>query len=188
MGGDDRRSDADLLAATGVEPEAFGAFYRRHVNAVLRYLMARTGRPDLAADLCAEVFAGALEGADGYDPERAPARAWLFAIAASRMVDSFRRGRVEDRARRRLGMPARALTDRDLDRVEELVDLSRGSSAESLVADLPADQRGAVLARIVDERPYGDIAAELEVSEAVVRQRVSRGLAGLRARLGEGGR
>jgi RNA polymerase sigma factor (sigma-70 family) len=187
MEGDDRRSDAELLSATQVEPEAFGAFYRRHVNAVLSYLIARTGRADLAADLCAEVFASALEGAETYDPERAPARAWLFAIAASRMVDSFRRGKVEDRARQRLGMPARVLTDRDLDRVEELVDVSRGLSAELLVADLPEDQRGAVLARVVDERPYGEIAAELEVSEAVVRQRVSRGLAGLRARLGEDG-
>ena len=182
----DERSDADLLAATVAEPDAFGVFYRRHVNAILGYLMARTGRADLAADLCAEVFASALEEADRYEPARAPARAWLFAIAGSRLVDSFRRGRVEDSARRRLGMPARVLTDRDLERVEELVDLSRGLSAEALVADLPDDQRAAVLARIVDERAYDEIAAELEVSEAVVRQRVSRGLAGLRARMGEG--
>lgn len=183
----DERSDAELLSATAQEPEAFGAFYRRHVKALLAYLLARTGRPELAADLCAETFAAALEGADSYDPRRAPARAWLFAIAGSRLVDSFRRGRVEDRARRRLGIPARALTDRDLERVEELVDSARGASAESLVEDLPPDQRGAVLARIVDERDYRDIAAELEVSEAVVRQRVSRGLAGIRARLQEGG-
>jgi RNA polymerase sigma-70 factor (ECF subfamily) len=183
----DGRSDADLLAATEVDADAFGTFYRRHVKAVLGYLMARTGRPELAADLCAEVFASALEGASRYEPQRAPARAWLFAIASSRLVDSFRRGQVEDRARRRLGMPARVLTDRDLERVEELVDVSRGLSAESLVEDLPEDQRGAVLARIVDERPYGEIARELDVSEAVVRQRVSRGLAGLRARMGEQG-
>jgi hypothetical protein len=32
-------------------------FYRRHVHAVLAYLLARTRRPELAADLCAEVFA-----------------------------------------------------------------------------------------------------------------------------------
>ena len=46
--------------------------------------------------------------------------------------------------------------------------------------DLPADQRTAVLARIVDEGEYADIAVTQGVSEAVVRQRVSRGLAGLR--------
>lgn len=175
------RTDGDLLAATALEPEAFGAFYRRHVRAVLSYLVARTGRPEIAADLCAETFASALEQADRYDPERAPARAWLLAIARSRMLDSFRRGRVEDRARRRLGMPPRSLTDEDIERVEELVDASRGLDAEALVAELPPKQREAVLARVVDERGYGEIAAELEVSESVVRQRVSRGLACLRA-------
>ena len=38
----------------------------------------------------------------------------------------------------------------------------------------------AVLARIVDEGEYADIGVTQGVSEAVVRQRVSRGLAGLR--------
>jgi RNA polymerase sigma factor (sigma-70 family) len=176
-------TDAALLARVGVEPEAFGTFYRRHVQAVLAYLLSRTRQPELAADLCAEVFATALEQADRFDARRGPARAWLLTMAGSRLVDAVRRGQVEDRARRALGMPPRALTDRDLERIEELVDLSRGFDAQALVADLPPDQRSAVLARIVDERDYGDIAAELKVSDAVVRQRVSRGLAVLRARL-----
>ena len=82
-------------------------------------------------------------------------------------------------------MEPRALSDADLERIDELVDLERGLDLEQLVGDLPADQRQAVLARVVHERDYAQIAAELEVSEAVVRQRVSRGLAGMRARLGE---
>lgn len=53
------------------------------------------------------------------------------------------------------------------------------------MGDLPAEQRDAVLARVVAERSYTQIAADLEVSEAVVRQRVSRGLGVLRGRLGE---
>ena len=52
------------------------------------------------------------------------------------------------------------------------------------LAGLPADQREAVLARIVDERDYGEIAADLR-SESVARKRVSRGLARLRDQLGE---
>jgi RNA polymerase sigma factor (sigma-70 family) len=176
-------TDAALLALVATEPEAFGTFYRRHVRAILAYLLSRTREPELAADLCAEAFATALEQADRFDPQRGPARAWLLSIAGSRLIDSIRRGKVEDQARRRLGMPARALTDRDLERIEELVDISRGLDAEALVADLPPEQREAVLARIVHERDYQDIATELQVSDAVVRQRVSRGLAGMRSRL-----
>ena len=179
------RSDAELLAATPEEPEAFGLFYRRHADAVLAYLLSRTRRSELAADLGMETFARALERTERYDAARGPARAWLFAIASSTLLDSVRRGQVESRARRRLGIPPRELTDADLERVEELVDLERGLDAAQLVAYLPVEQREAVLARVLEERPYADIAADLDVSETVVRQRVSRGLAGLRARLGE---
>lgn len=185
MVAEDPRTDAELLAATATDPEAFGVFYRRHARAVLAYLLGRTGRPDLAADLCAETFASVLERAAEYDPARAPARAWLFVWARGLMLNAFRHGRVESEARRRLGIPPRDLTDRDLERVEELADLGRAFDAEALVADLPADQREAVLARVVEQRDYTDIAAELEVSEAVVRKRVSRGLTVLRARIGE---
>jgi RNA polymerase sigma factor (sigma-70 family) len=176
----DPRSDAELLATTGFEPEAFAVFYRRHVRALLAYTLSRTRRPELAADLTAEVFACALERHDRFDERRGPARAWLLNMASSRLVDAARHGRVEDRARRRLGIGPRALTDDDLERVEELVDLAGGLDAQALVADLPTDQRAAVLARIVDERSYADIAAELRTSQSVVRQRVSRGLATLR--------
>lgn len=178
-------SDGELLRACEREPEAFAQFYRRHVDAVLRYLHRRTGRADLAADICAETFARALERSAQYDPARGPGRAWLFTIAGSVLVDGARRGQVEARARRRLGMPPRELTDSDIERIEELVDAGRGLDPAALVADLPADQREAVLARIVQERSYAEIAADLAVSEAVVRQRVSRGLSTLRARIGE---
>lgn len=55
----DTRSDAELLTATALEPESFGIFYRRHVGQVLAYTLTRTRRPELAADLTAEVFAPA---------------------------------------------------------------------------------------------------------------------------------
>jgi Sigma-70, region 4 len=45
-----------------------------------------------------------------------------------------------------------------------------------LVAELPTDERHAVEARVVHERSYREIAAQLHCSEMVVRKRVSRGL------------
>jgi RNA polymerase sigma factor (sigma-70 family) len=158
-------------------------FYRRHVRAILTYLLSRTERHEVAADVCAEVFASAFEMADRYDARRGSARAWLITVARSRLVDSARRGRVADDARRRLAMSPLVFSDDDIRRVEEIVDIDHGLGAERLVEDLPPEQREAVLARIVDERDYADIASSLMCSEAVVRKRVSRGLATLRARL-----
>jgi RNA polymerase sigma-70 factor (ECF subfamily) len=49
-----------------------------------------------------------------------------------------------------------------------------------VLSELPPEQRRIVAARVSDERPYGELAGELHTSEAVVRQRMSRGLAALR--------
>jgi RNA polymerase sigma-70 factor (ECF subfamily) len=175
--------DDDLLAqfAAG-DAEAFVAFYRRHLTAVLGFFLRRTGNPELTADLTAEVFAAALLAAKRYRPGERPALAWLYGIAAHKLADSRRRGQVEDQARRRLALEPIAIDDEDLARVQELAD---PGAAEAAVLTLPPAQREAVLARIVDERPYAEIANEMQCSELLVRQRVSRGLRALRAHIQE---
>jgi RNA polymerase sigma factor (sigma-70 family) len=169
-------TDEELLDG---EPEAFAAFYRLHVRPLLGYFLRRTRDAELAADLTAETFAAALDGLHRFDPERGPAVAWLYGIARRQLTHALRRGVVEDRARRRLGMAPLALTDEALERIEALA----GDVATAALDHLPPDQREAVRARILDEREYADIARTTRTSEAVVRKRVSRGLAGLRSRL-----
>jgi RNA polymerase sigma factor (sigma-70 family) len=179
----DPRTDEELLAAVDGEPEAFGVFYRRHVRPLLGYLVRRAGDAELAADLCAETFAAALDGLHRFDPARGPAVAWLYGIARRLLSHAARRGVVEDRARRRLGMAPIELTDAALERIE-----AEASEVATAALDaLPADQREAVRARILDQRDYADIARSTRTSEAVVRKRVSRGLAGLRTRMKENG-
>jgi RNA polymerase sigma-70 factor (ECF subfamily) len=69
----DRLTDAELLARTAKEPQAFGAFYRRHERLVLRFLMSRCRDTELTADLAAETFVKALEAAARFDPRRSGA-------------------------------------------------------------------------------------------------------------------
>ena len=54
---------------------------------------------------------------------------------------------------------------------------------DELLAGLPSEQAEAITARVIDDHTYPDIAAEIGCSEAVVRQRVSRGLRTLRRNL-----
>lgn len=179
------RADGELLAATRRDPEAFAEFYTRYSTAVLGYFMNRTRRADLAADLTAETFAAALASAHRYRADGATAVAWLIEIARNKLIDSIRRGRVEDTARRRLGMRPVELDD-GLEAVEARLDFGAHERwLEEMLASLPAAQRQAILAHVVDERTYAELSAELECSEAVVRKRVSRGLGELRARMSE---
>ena len=54
-------TDAQLLAATRSDPEAFARFYERYERSIVGYFMRRTADPELTADLTAETFAAALE-------------------------------------------------------------------------------------------------------------------------------
>lgn len=174
-------TDDRLLVESRRQPEAFAAFYRRYETSVLRFFLARTRDTALAVDLTAETFAGALVALGRFRPGGPPAEAWLFGIARNTLLMSLRRGRVEQQMRRRLGMQAIVVDDETLERVEALLD--QGPML-ALVDDLPHDQREALVARVIDERDYGEIARELECSEAVVRQRVSRALRTLRKETG----
>jgi RNA polymerase sigma-70 factor (ECF subfamily) len=182
----DDRSDDDLLLAAREQPEAFAVFYRRHVRALAAYFWRRSGDAETTADLTAETFAAALAGCGRFDPARGPAIGWLYGIAHRQLGSLQRRGAVEQRARRRLGMARLQLDDEELERVEADAVLE-GPQARvlSVLAELPDDQRMAVEARVLRELDYAQIAAACGASEPVVRKRVSRGLATLRGRLGK---
>jgi len=158
----------------------FEVVYRRHHAVVLAFLARRVQQPELAADLLAETFASLL--ALVRDPQRVVPPipvAWLLVTARNLLIDSQRRGTVDDRARRRLAMRPVVLDDRDLERVEEIsaeTDLMR-----ELALRLDPDQLQALRARVLDEREYAEIAAQLKCSESVVRKRVSRALGVLRS-------
>jgi RNA polymerase sigma-70 factor (ECF subfamily) len=128
------------------------------------------------------VFAVALASARRYVPTYPTAAPWLVGIAHNKYRESLRRGRVQDAVRRRLQMRPLALHDEQLERVEELAALGSDAVREAVHA-LPAAEREAIRARIVQEREYPEIAAALHCSESVVRQRVSRGLRRVRTHL-----
>jgi RNA polymerase sigma factor (sigma-70 family) len=157
----------------------FAAFYRAHLDMVLSFCFARTRDAELSADIAAEVFAAALQARGGYRADSGSPRQWLLGIAAHKTADAQRAGHAEHRARQALGIVEITWTEDDLNHV---LDVGHRPAAE-LLETLPRQQRDAVRARVLHERGYPDIARGAGVSEQLVRQRVSRGLATLRRRL-----
>ena len=180
MNASDSRTDGELLVATAGDPEAFAVFYRRHVRGVLGFFRRRVSSAEVALDLTAETFAAALEASPRYELRPEPARGWLYGIAWNKLREAQRHGCAEDSARRALGMNPIVLTDEGIERLEA------AAGVAAMLELLPSDQRAAVQARVVEERSYEEIASELRCSESVVRQRVSRGIKAMRARLKDG--
>src|SRR5579862_3610301 len=184
MDGADSRDDAALLAARDGAGAAFAVFYRRHVEAVLRLCARRGLNAGEAADVTAETFLVALRDRRSYRPELGPARPWLLGIASHKVADHARRRARDQRVLHRFAREPIELSERDHADYAALVAQESASAAEEALAELPAGQRAAVHARVVAGESYSAIARELAVSEAVARQRVSRGLAALRMKLG----
>ena len=80
--------------------------------------------------------------------------------------------------RRSLEMERRVPSEADA----EMIRLLGDDAAQSLLAELPPDQRGLISAHVIEERSYDELAGELDTSEAALRQRVSRSLSSLRRR------
>ena len=154
-------------------------FYRRYLPKTVAYLMREARDPELAADLTAEVFAAIIVASRRYRPDTETALPWVLGIARNTLGSSRRRGRVEDGMRRRLRFEPLELDDSDLESTTTIAEQGE-RTVIGLVNSLPPTERDAVTARIVNERSYGDIAAQLRCSEMVVRKRVSRGLGRLR--------
>ena len=172
-------SDAELLRAS--DADAFAEVYDRHVGQVLAWARARVG--EHAADLTAEVFARAwLNRGRFRDQDGAPALPWLLGIAQNVLRDSLRKRRVEDAARRRLGLPRMIALDGNIDAVDERLSLSE--TARQAVSSLSAGDRELLRLRVIEERPYREIATRLRCTPAAARLRVSRLLRQLQCTLG----
>ena len=173
------RSDEELLAAPG--SREFAVFYRRHAEAVLAYFARRVRDAEASADLTAETFAAAVVARERFRPERGSAAAFLYDIASHKLADYQRRGRLEDRARRQLGIVRRTVSGEDALAIEAL---GREVVAEMLSV-LPAEQREAVRAHVIDDASYEELARSAGVTTSAMRHRVNRGLRALRDQIGE---
>jgi RNA polymerase sigma factor (sigma-70 family) len=166
-------SDAELLGRARRDPSAFSELYTRHVGDVHAWLSRRLEWA--ASDLTAETFARALLSIDRFRDDRGgSALPWLLGIARNVLADTVRRDQIETRARERLGLPLDLATEDGFTEVEERLSPRLGL-AHQLDA-LSLAEREALEMRIVDELPYEEVAAHLDIRPAAARVRVSRAL------------
>ena len=181
----DTARDEDLLVGSCDQPMQFVTFYDRTMPALLAYFARRTLDGQVAADLTAETLADAFASRGRFgDRGDGSASAWLFKIASRKLSRFQRRRRVDEAARRRLGLERLELTAEDVERVEALIDFEQvGRTVAAAFGDLRSDQREALRLRVIEGRSYREIAGALGCSENAARARVCRGLKRLAAQL-----
>ena len=170
-----RPTDAELLQALRRDPQAVGVLYDRYASRLVRYLQHQGARDDVALDATQEMFARLIVHGRRVRPSPdGTIWPWLAVSGRNLLRDWQRRGAVEAKARRRLGLPVAIVEASDPLALVEAAQLD--PSLSNGLAGLSPDQRTAVTARVIQERDYAEIASATGASETTVRRRVSRGL------------
>jgi RNA polymerase sigma factor (sigma-70 family) len=160
----------DLVRA-GSDP-AFEAIVERYRRALMRYVSRLLG-PERAEDVVQQAFVKAYE-AMHRDAAELNLRPWLYRIAHNGAVNALR-----DRA---LGHAELDERMDGVERPEQALERTMGLRELVLaVQALPERQRSAILLRELEGRSYGEIAAELGVTDGAVRQLLNRARNSLRA-------
>jgi RNA polymerase sigma-70 factor (ECF subfamily) len=154
--------------------QAISELYRRHVDAVYRYVYARVRDPEVARDLTAQTFVKVLEGLPNYQLTGAPFLSWIHRIAHARTVDHWRkqyRSRevpLVDDERAGSVWPA-----------DTVVSQENSNTALDLLARLTDDQQAVLILRFIGEMKLSEVADVLGKTREAVTSTQHRALASL---------
>lgn len=173
-------SDEALLAGLG-SGDALAAtqFVRRFQGKVFGLALAVLGDRDAAEEVAQETFVRAWRSADAYDARRGRVASWLLAIARNLAIDAMRLRRCECVDAVEVG----ALLDPAAPAEERGIALHECRRLRAAMAELPAEQRRAVMLAAV----HGCTAQEISEIEGVplgtAKTRIRSALLKLRAGL-----
>jgi RNA polymerase sigma-70 factor (ECF subfamily) len=162
-----------------VRDDRFERLFQDHADALLGFLVYRTGNRPLAEDVLAETFERVLRARRPFDPRRASEKTWLYTIALNCLRDHTRRSAAEARALER-AMPVTA-GDAGTAAFEAVEDRERLSRALETLND---DEREAVALRYGADLTVPEIARLTRSKLTTVEGRVYRALRKLREALG----
>ena len=178
-------SDSALVVAIGRwREDALAEAFRRHAGAVYGLARRVLGDAASAEEVVQEVFLRLWSKPDSYDPERGSLRSYLLAQSHGRAVDLLR---SDSSRRRREERDAARSAEAGYDIEREVGDLVVSEHIQSVVQDLPEDERRAIELAYFGGHTYREVAAMLAQPEGTVKSRIRSGLRRMRARMVDAG-
>lgn len=168
-----------------LDSESLDRLYRAHSEPMLIFFARRLFDAEAAVDLVAETFATGFQARGKFrGTTEDEAIGFLYGIARNKLLAHIHSDAMRTEKARQMPVDRRALTDAEMERVEELAGLAplRRMVREELQA-LSPEHQAALRLRIVEELDYAEVAQRMDVSEQAARARVSRGLRALATRL-----
>jgi RNA polymerase sigma-70 factor (ECF subfamily) len=161
------------------DTSAVEALYQRYAQSVYRYIYYRVSTVADSEDLTAEVFVKMVEGLPSYRVTGAPFEAWLYRIAAARIVDQRRK------SNRR---PQTELTENLADSAtlpeEQIQQTQEVETLRQAFRQFSEEEQTLLILRFVERKSHQEVADVLGRSPAAVKSMQHRTLVRLAALLG----
>jgi RNA polymerase sigma-70 factor (ECF subfamily) len=176
-------SDEELVehALQGAAP-AFEELYKRHASMGLRVALGLTGDRELAAEAVQDAFLSMWRKLDRYRPEAGRFRSWAMAIVRHRTIDLVRSRAAG--AQQTLLEEELAIADGTPDLAELAGTIDEAERVRRALAELPADQREAVVLGFFGGLSHSEIAAHCGLPLGTVKGRMRIALTKLKGVLG----
>ena len=171
------RSDEELLRAhVAGDRDAFGELVRRHSDRLWAVALRTLGDRDEAADALQDALISAFRRAGSFRGDAA-VTTWLHRVVVNACLDRIRRRQ----ARPTVPLPERAEVPDDRDSYAER---DTALTVRAALAELPIEQRAALVLVDVEGLSVAEAAAVLECAQGTVKSRCARGRARLAVLLG----
>jgi RNA polymerase sigma-70 factor (ECF subfamily) len=160
--------------------EAFASLFEHFAPRVKSYML-RLGAPaEAAEELAQETLLIVWRRAEAYDPAKAAASTWVFAIARNLRIDVARRAnRAPLRDDPAFEISAPPTPDSAFSAVEDEARIGLA------IATLPVEQARVIKLSFFSDKPHSEIAAELDLPLGTVKSRLRLAMIRLRALLEE---
>jgi RNA polymerase sigma-70 factor (ECF subfamily) len=155
------------------------AVYAHYARPLLRFILHRVGDPAVAEDLLHDVFVRMLVGLPQYEERGYPIGAWLYRIAACRVIDWLR---VNGRCRTTSLDLALELAGDNWPNGEDTAADREGTQRvlAAALAQLTERQIAVIRLRFFAELPIVEVAERLQMTPQAVKALQHRGVAQLR--------
>ena len=183
-------TDEELVARSiGGDADSFNELVLRWERPIYALAYRTIGREEDARDVCQETFLRAFRALPGFRGQ-AKFSSWLYRIALNLCRDWIRRERRQPIAQAPEGVDLIELAGESSpsETIEDLVARHEISQAVArIMADLPEEQRTAILLKEYHGLTFQEIADMLDCPLSTVKTRLYQGLSVLRRQLGREG-
>jgi len=150
-------------------PARFRPLYERYYEPIFRFVFRRTADEALCADLCSQVFLKAIQRLDSYTFKGVPFSAWLYRIASNEVAQYYRTHKKQRVV---------SIDDNIIGELaEELGSVDNSSLLQNMISlldTLKQEDLEIIEMRFFEDKPFKEIAAILQITEANAKMKTYR--------------